>query len=295
VGAVALTGLSIANPGVFANRFNAGSSQSARAIDVLRSNFPVYAGDTAQVVFKSTAPVTSPAVRAEISATLSSLTHLRDVAAVRSPLGPGGESMISRNGHIAYAVVQFGKSTDDLSRSAINAVIATAQAGARPGVEVELEGAPISKVQPFKFGAAESTGVVAALIILLVAFGSVIAAGLPLLMALFGLVAAFAVLDFMSRGLSVPTFGPELAAMIGIGVGIDYALFVVTRYRTGLADGLDPETAVGQPMKRRAGLSSSLGRRWSCRCWACSFSAFPSSMASRWGPSPQSCLSFLPR
>ena len=93
-------------------------------------------------------------------------------------------------------------------------------------------------------GASEYVGVLAAVIILLIAFGSVIAMGLPIMTALFGIAIGFGVLDFISRGVVVPTFGSELAAMIGIGVGIDYALFVVSRYRQGLHDGLSPEAAV---------------------------------------------------
>src|SRR5207248_3041471 len=90
----------------------------------------------------------------------------------------------------------------------------------------------------------EAIGILAAVIILLVAFGSVIAMGLPIVTALFGIGIGFGVISFLSHGLVVPTFGPQLAAMIGIGVGIDCALFIVTRYREGLAEGRGPRAAV---------------------------------------------------
>ncbi|HLY84537.1 MAG TPA: MMPL family transporter, partial [Acidimicrobiales bacterium] len=154
------------------------------------------------------------------------------------------EVQIDRDGHIAYGIVQFDKTTQDLPKPSIQTVIDKARANAGPGFDIELGGSPISKVQKFAFGAAEGVGILAAIVILLVAFGSVIAMGLPILTALFGVAIAFGIIDFLSHGINVPTFGQELAAMIGIGVGIDYALFVVTRYRQGLDDGMDPESAI---------------------------------------------------
>jgi RND superfamily putative drug exporter len=140
--------------------------------------------------------------------------------------------------------VQFDKTTQDLPKDSIQAVIDKASANEAAGFDIQFGGSPISKVQKFAFGAAEGVGILAAVIILLLAFGSVIAMGLPILTALFGVAIAFGVVDFLSHGINVPTFGQELAAMIGIGVGIDYALFVVTRYRQGLHDGMDPEAAI---------------------------------------------------
>jgi RND superfamily putative drug exporter len=140
--------------------------------------------------------------------------------------------------------VLFDKLTQDLPKSSIQTVIDKARANAGPGFDIELGGSPISKVQKFAFGTAESVGILAAIIILLLAFGSVVAMGLPILNALLGVAIAFGIIDFLSHGINVPTFGQQLAAMIGIGVGIDYALFVVTRYRQGLHDGMDPEESV---------------------------------------------------
>jgi RND superfamily putative drug exporter len=243
-GLIVITAASVAFHGVFENKFNGGNSESAHAQSLLNQRFPSRAGDDAQVVFHTADPVTSPAVEEHISATLSHLRGLPDVAGVVSPFDPGGSSQISRDGHIAYGTVQFDKTTQDLPKASIQAVIDKASGSASPGFDIQFGGSPISKVQKFAFGAAEGVGILAAIIILLLAFGSVIAMGLPILTALFGVAIAFGVIDFMSHGINVPTFGQELAAMIGIGVGIDYALFVVTRYRQGLQDGLEPETAI---------------------------------------------------
>jgi len=242
VALVVITALSFVFHGIFLNKFSGGSSESSRAQRLLADRFPAQAGDSAQVVFQTTAPVTSAPVRAAITKDLAGLAGLAHVASVVSPFaGPG---QISPNGHIAYATVQFDQQTATLPKAAVQAVVDEAAHGAEPGISVVLGGSPIEKVEPFAFGASEGVGILAAIVILLLAFGSVIAMGLPILTALLAIAMAFGVLDFISHGVTVPTFGSELAAMIGIGVGIDYALFIVTRYRQGLADGKDPDDAI---------------------------------------------------
>jgi RND superfamily putative drug exporter len=243
-GLIVITGASQAWHGIFANKFNGGNTESAHAQTLLNQRFPARAGDQAEVVFHTSDPVTTPAVQARITQTLAELHGRPDVAGVRSPFDPGGQAQISRDGHIAYGVVQFDKTTQDLPKASIQTVVDKARAHAGPGFDVELGGSPIGKVQKFAFGAAESVGILAAIVILLLAFGSVVAMGLPILTALLGVAISFGIIDFLSHGVNVPTFGQELAAMIGIGVGIDYALFVVTRFRQGLHDGMNPEEAV---------------------------------------------------
>ena len=237
---VVVTALSVPFHGIFNNKFGGGSTESARAQRLLARKFPAQAGDEAQVVIQTAGPVT--AAQGQVNALFASLNGLPHVAGARSPFQGGGQ--VSRDGHIAYGVVQFDQQTDTLPKAAIDAVVARATAAARPGFDVVLGGSPIAKIQKFTFGKSESVGVLAAIVILLLAFGSFIAMGLPILTALIAIAIAFGVLDFISRAVTVPTFGSELAAMIGIGVGIDYALFVVTRYRQGLHGGMDPHGAV---------------------------------------------------
>ena len=228
----------------YANKFGSGNSESARAQKLLQQHFPAASGDSAQVVFQTTDPVTSPANLADINSVVSTLSALPHVASVTNPLSPDGRGQVSQDGHIAFATVQFDKPGQDLPQPAIKAVISKAQAAAHPGFAVELGGPPIDIVEFTVPGASEGIGIGAAMIILLVAFGSVVAMGLPILIALFGLGLGTAVLAVISHTVSTPTFAPELAAMIGLGVGIDYALFIVTRYRNALHDGLEPREAV---------------------------------------------------
>ena len=226
----------------FENKFTSGNTESQQAANLLSAKFPSQAGDFADVVFHTSTPIADN--RAAISGVVDSLRPLAHVAGVVSPFSPEGAHQISTHANVAYAVVQFDQQTSDLPPGAINAVINTARAAARPGFQVELGGQPISSVQKISPGASEGIGITAAMIIMLLAFGSVVAMGLPILTALFGLGIGVALLELITHLLVVPNFSPEMAAMIGIGVGIDYALFIVTRYRQGIFEGRDPRDAV---------------------------------------------------
>jgi RND superfamily putative drug exporter len=244
---VGLVGISVVGQmagSAFANKFGAGNSESIRAQRLLAKQFPAAAGDAAQVVFHTTDPITSPANEAQIQRLVAALQGLPHVSGVTSPFSPAARGQISQDGHIAFATVQFDKPSSDLPKTAIQAVINKATAARQPGFQVELGGAPIDLVEFAVPGQSEGIGIGAAMIILLIAFGSFVATGLPLLVALFGVGGAFALLDLISHRFNTPTFAPQLAAMIGLGVGIDYALFIVTRYRHALHDGMEPADAV---------------------------------------------------
>ena len=174
---------------------------------------------------------------------VAALRPLAHVSEVVSPFTGAGAHQISADGHIAYVQVQFDEIAGNLPQDAINKVITTAQSFAAPGYHVALGGQAISLVAGGKPGSSEGIGILAAIIIMLLAFGSVVAMGLPIITALFGIAIAFAVLDLLSHVITTPTFAPEMMAMIGLGVGIDYALFIVTRYRQGLAEGRTPRQA----------------------------------------------------
>jgi RND superfamily putative drug exporter len=229
--------------GIFQDKFSGGSSESQRALNLLKARFPAQAGDSANVVFYTpNGSISSPDVQSTIGQVVQSLQHQPNVTGVTSPIGAPG--LVSRDGHTAFAIVQFDKTAQDISKQNAKALVKSTQAFAKPGLEIELGGAPINKAEVPPFGVSEIVGIWSAIIILLIAFGSVIAMGLPIMTALFGIGAGVAIINLISRFITVPTFATELAAMIGIGVGIDYALFIVTRYRTGLRDGHEPEEAI---------------------------------------------------
>src|SRR5205823_9280011 len=118
--------------------------------------------------------------------------------------------------------------------------MATATSGSVSGLDVELGGQVIEQAQFQPPGATEAIGIGAAIVILLLSFGSVLAMGLPILTALFGIGIGLSLLLVLANVIPVPDFTPQIAAMIGIGVGIDYALFIVTRYRQGLYENRSP-------------------------------------------------------
>jgi RND superfamily putative drug exporter len=231
----------------FKDDLTGGSTQSQQAESFLRSHFPAQAGDVAQVVFQTRVPATSATGRARISRTLRGLAALPYVESVRSPFGGGG-GRVSTDGHLAYGLVRFGRSGDALPDAAIGRVIAAARADAAPGFAVQLGGAPIQRAEKPAFGRSEALGIAAAVVILLLAFGSVIAMVLPIVTAIAAVATTFGVLDMVSHVVTVPSFGPELAALVGLGVGIDYALFVVTRYRAAVGAGAVPAAAVATAM-----------------------------------------------
>ncbi|MGH9046417.1 MAG: MMPL family transporter, partial [Acidimicrobiales bacterium] len=228
----------------FEDQYSSGHTQSQQALELLQARFPEQSGDSAQVVFETRAPVTSNGNRLAISALADRLRTKPFVQSVVSPFDRGGGYQISKDGHIAYLTVNFTTTSDRLPGPAANRVVALAEAAQGPGFKVALGGAPISNVVAAAPGPAEGIGVTAAILIMLAAFGSIVAMGLPLLIAIVGLAIGLAVEELATHLLVIPTFSPELAIMMGLGVGIDYALLIVTRYRQGLSEGLEPEAAV---------------------------------------------------
>ena len=166
---------------------------------------------------------------------------------MRSPFAPGAARQVSSDRRLAYALSSSAAQRPDSGRRDPR-VVTQAQAMAGPGFAVQLGGTPVEKVEKPAFGASEGLGILAAVVILLLAFGSVIAMLLPVASAIVAVAPHLRRLDLISHALTVPSFGPELAALVGLGVGIDYALFVVTRYRSALQAGSPPEDAVVVPM-----------------------------------------------
>ena len=230
----------------FENKFTAGNTPSQQATNILQERFPSKSGDTADVVFNTTAPITAPANKAAIDKVVANLEPLPYVQGVTSPFSAAGAHQIAQagRGNIAFAEVQFTTDTADIPVPAVKNVITTAQSAAHNGFQVELGGSPISAAATAAPGPSEGIGITAAILIMLLAFGSVVAMGLPVITALAGLGIGVALLELLTHVLTVPNFSPEMAAMIGIGVGIDYALFIVTRYRQGIFEGRDPRNAV---------------------------------------------------
>jgi RND superfamily putative drug exporter len=222
----------------YANNFSLGGTDSQRASDLLQRDFPVQAGDEDQIVLATPhGKVTNPAVRRQAAPMLARVAHSPHVTAVVSPYSHAGASQISANGRIAFATVSFDQRANDLPKSATNHVISVAESARSPQLQVELGGQAIEQAQQASLGVATAIGLGAAIVILLITFGSVIAMGLPILTALLGLGTGIGLIAIASQAISMPDFATELAVMIGLGVGIDYSLFIVTRFRENYRNG----------------------------------------------------------
>jgi RND superfamily putative drug exporter len=221
----------------YSNNFTLPNSDAQRASDLLTHSFPAQAGDRDTIVFKvQHGTVQEPAVRNHMSALFAKVSSLAHVSGVVSPYAAGqAGKAISRNGQIAFATVVFDEKANNLPKSAGEKVVAAAAAARTPGLQIELGGQAIEQTQQEGFGVTTAVGLMAAIVVLLITFGSLIAMGLPIVTALFGLGTGLGLISLFTHVVDTPNFSSELAAMIGLGVGIDYSLFIVTRFREAYA------------------------------------------------------------
>jgi RND superfamily putative drug exporter len=228
----------------FSDNFSGGASDSISAFDLLKERFPARAGDTADIVFTSKQGVLSPEVRAAMEPVFAGAGpgRLPHAVGIETPYeGPPGR--VSSDATVAYATVTFDKQAGDLPAKTAQPLIDAVDKIDVPGLDVELSGQVVARALQPPMGATEGIGLLAAIVILFIAFGSLLAMSLPVIAAIFGVSTGLVFVTLLSHLITVPSFAPYVAIMIGLGVGIDYALFIVVRYRTGLHDGLDPENA----------------------------------------------------
>ena len=232
-----------------ASSFTLPGTNSQHAVDLLTSRFPAQAGDADQIVFHARAGTLGTSSNREaIAAILARIARLPHVSAVVSPFAPG-QHAVSRDGTIAFATVTFDELANALPKAAAQKVITTAASARSATLDVQLGGQAIEQAQQASLGFATVVGILAAIVILLISFGSFSAMGLPIATALLGLGAGVGVITLASHVIDMPSFASELALMIGLGVGVDYALFIVTRFRENYrSNGGDVRSAVEAAM-----------------------------------------------
>jgi RND superfamily putative drug exporter len=224
--------------------FKLPSSDSQEAFDLLENRFPEQSGETAQIVYKSDEGVESPAVRSKMERVFAEVEKLPHVSEVASPYVKGGAGAVSPDGKIAYASVQFDVFSPDFAEDEAQKLIAAGREAAGDGLQVEFGGTPIQEARAEEEeDNSFAVGLLAAVVVLLITFGSVVAMGLPILTALFALGVGLSFVSLGTHVFDTADFATTLAAMIGLGVGIDYALFIVTRFRNGLDEGMDKRDA----------------------------------------------------
>ncbi|MDX2540710.1 MMPL family transporter [Streptomyces sp. WI04-05B] len=256
---VALAALQVLNRsfgGDYSDNFSLSGVQSQDGLDVLKKHDPAAGGYGSQIVLRDTSkPLTS--VSTQMSQTVTDLQKLPHVLSVQNPLPPPGTQPqstgkqavgpLSSDGKTGYVTIRFDVQPSTLTDDYLHGVDDSVQPLRSAGVTVEYGGPLGELARPHADDrVSELIGFAVAIVVLLVGFGSVLAAGLPLLTALISVIGGLACLGLLAAAFTFATVSPTLATMIGLGVGIDYALFLITRHRQNLMNGDDPVRAAGR-------------------------------------------------
>ncbi|WP_419666120.1 MMPL family transporter [Streptomyces phaeochromogenes] len=227
--------------------FSIPGTQSQKALDLLEKEFPQASADgaTARVVFEAPdgQKLTSAAHKAEVESLVDDLKSASQVASVADPYTGG---TVSKDGSVAYAQVTYKVVPDEITDATRAGLEHVAEQGERAGLAVSMGGSAVA--EEAHQSTAELIGIVIAALVMVITFGSLVAAGLPLLTALFGVVAAICGITVASSVIGLSSSTSTLALMLGLAVAIDYALFIVSRYRGELKEGHDPEEAAGRAL-----------------------------------------------
>jgi RND superfamily putative drug exporter len=224
-------------------------TDSQKATDLLDDKFPEEANGTVPIVFQAPAGHTLDESKYENSIKDVNSAYADDKKAVQdtvSPFSSSGSDQLSKDKTIAYISLNLKQSSSDMDENDAQAILDVANPGKQAGMKVSAGAYVGQKLSQPSTHLSEVVGLAAAVVILLFTFGTVVAMGLPILTALFGLVSGLSVITILGQVVSVPTSAPALATMIGLGVGIDYGLFIVTRHREQLAAGMDPMESVAR-------------------------------------------------
>jgi RND superfamily putative drug exporter len=220
-------------------------TQTQRAHDLLAQEFTTQSGDADQIVFHvSRGTIDSPALRAAIAPLLTDVSALPHVTGVVSPYSARGAVQVSANRMTAFATVNYDKPANRLAANTGQPLLDLVNAVHVPGLQVAAGGQVVEAAEGFNVGPATEVGAIAALFILLITFGSLAAAGMPLITAGLGLISGVALIELATHLTDMPNVATDLALMIGLGVGIDYSLFIVTRFREDYLASGDVERSV---------------------------------------------------
>jgi RND superfamily putative drug exporter len=238
-------GLSNAVGTSYSNSFNFPKTDSFDAIKLLQASAPKDSGDTEQIVFATSggAKVTDPAVKASIDTLIGKIEKLPHVGRVASPYTAQGATQISADKTVAFIPVTLNRQQNLLTESEGKQFVATARSADGPHLQVAVSGQLAELTNPQSFSGT-GVGVLLAFVVLILVFGSFFAAILPIISALFALGTAVGLIGLLTHVLKIPSIAPILVLLIGLGVGVDYALFIVTRHRQGLVAGQPIEKSI---------------------------------------------------
>jgi RND superfamily putative drug exporter len=230
-------------------------TDSQNATQVLNERFPVQANGTNPVVMKApgSAKLTDKKYADAVDATAGSLRKDPGVASATSPLSKAGQAALSKDKRIGYISLVLRDSPSELTVDDAHRIIDAEQPARDAGMQVASGGYLGQKVSKPSTESSEAVGLTAAVIILLFTFGTVVAMGLPIITAILGLAAGLSIIALLGQVVAVPTIAPTLATMIGLGVGIDYALFIVTRHKAQVAGGMDLNESIARSIATSGG------------------------------------------
>ena len=247
--AVVVIGLGQAAGGSFNSNFNLPHTDSQDAVNLLKHSFPAASGENDQVVFATRGGTTlrTGSTRAAAERDLQRVSAVKGVQTVESPFARGGASQINRDGTVGFATVLWKMSPAKVTTGDANRLIDAARTGDSADLRVSLEGQAIENAQGSGPGLSVIVGVAAALIVLMIVFGGAVwASVMPLVTAALALVIAGSAIDLLTHAMDVPSVASDLAVLIGLGVGVDYGLFIISRHRTAIKSGSSYEDAVAQ-------------------------------------------------
>ena len=241
---IAISGASQSIGSKFNDSFTLKGTDSTKGYDLLSKALPAQSGADVQIVFKAkNGTVNDPATKSAMEKVFTSARTIKTVGDVASPYDPMHMNQVSPDGTIAYANVTYSKFGRELPDKDLRALVKFGEAARSANLQVEFGGSTIAQLNAPKGSPGEIIGIIAAGIILFVSFGSFLSMLLPLGVALLALGTASGLVTLLTHAIAIATFAPILGSLIGLGVGVDYALFIVSRYRREIADGAEPEDA----------------------------------------------------
>jgi uncharacterized membrane protein YdfJ with MMPL/SSD domain len=227
------------------NNLDLPGTDSQAATDLLEARFPPQQNGSNPLIFHTaTGKVDDPSNKQAIEASYKQLKKLPHVATVVDPFSQQGQAQISKDKTTAFIPVLLDVGGSELTQEIAESVVHAGDPGVKAGMEVAVGGSVGGELSEPATESSELIGLIAAMIILAFTFGTLVAMGLPILSAVFGLAAGLSLITVLGHGVTVPTIAPTIATMIGLGVGIDYALFLVTRHRDNRRRGMELHEAI---------------------------------------------------
>jgi RND superfamily putative drug exporter len=220
----------------FSSSFDLPDTESARVQEILAKEFPAQRGDSSQIVIETTGKLTSPDNQATIERLMAEVAKSPIVESIDSPFDPRSAALNAEE-NIGFATVHFNDRAQELPKEEIKNVVDVAQSFESTSMEINLSGAVIKLANAVEPSSSEAIAILAAFLVLLYTFGSLVATLVPIVVAVFALAVGSALVSITSNAMPIADFAPILASLVGLGVGIDYALFIVTRFRRAIHEG----------------------------------------------------------